>query len=59
MSDLARQLEGNRLVTAKIIYRLPDHPLLLQEFVWQKLDLVPGFPVLRGFLAFGLWVMLL
>ena len=38
------------LTTAEIHYRMPDHPSLLQLFVWQAYDLAPGFPTLRGFL---------
>lgn len=49
---LARQLDGYRLTTANILYRLPDHPKLLQSFVWQELDLAPRYPVLRRFLDF-------
>jgi uncharacterized protein Usg len=41
-----------RLTTAEILYRLPDHPAVLQTFIWQKLDLAPEFPELRRFLAF-------
>src|SRR5580693_3194866 len=41
-----------RLTTAEIIYRLPDHPGLLQSFIWQKLDVAPDFPELRRFLEF-------
>ena len=46
------QLRGYRLTTAEIIYRLPDHPELLQTFIWQKFDLAPEFPELRKFLDF-------
>ncbi|HTQ32912.1 MAG TPA: Usg family protein [Stellaceae bacterium] len=41
-----------RLTTAEITYRLPDHPLLLQTYIWQKFDIAPEFPVLHGFLQF-------
>jgi len=41
-----------RLTTAEIIYHLPDHPSLLQNFIWQDLDLAPEFPVLHRFLHF-------
>ena len=41
-----------RLTTAEILYHLPDHPGLLQSFVWQKFDHAPGFPELHRFLAF-------
>lgn len=44
------QLQGYRLATAEILYRMPDHPRLLQSFVWQHYDLHPEFPVLRRFL---------
>lgn len=34
MNDLARQLFGYRLTTAEILYHLPDHPKLLQGYIW-------------------------
>lgn len=52
ISDLELQLLGYRLTTAEIIYRLPDHPDLLQMFLWQQLDLDPQFPRLHRFLEF-------
>lgn len=45
-----KQLDGYGLTTAEIHYRLPDHPSLLQLFVWQDYDIAPDFPELRGFL---------
>jgi uncharacterized protein Usg len=50
--DFARQIEGYGLTTADILYRLPDHPSILQEYVWQDYDLAPRFPELNKFLAF-------
>jgi len=47
-----RQLEGYGLTTAHIQYHLPDHPSLLQSYVWQEYDLAPHFPELRAFIAF-------
>lgn len=44
--------DGYGLTTAKIIYRMPDHRDLLQDFVWQKFDTYPRFPLLQAFLAF-------
>jgi uncharacterized protein Usg len=41
-----------RLTTAEILYHLPDHPGVLQTFIWQKLDHAPGFPELHRFLDF-------
>jgi uncharacterized protein Usg len=47
-----KQLEGYGLSTVEILYRLPDHPSILQNYVWQEYDLAPNFPVLHGFLDF-------
>jgi uncharacterized protein Usg len=53
MSDIGRMvLQDYRLTTAEILYRFPDHPSLLQTYIWQDLDLNPDFPVLKKFLAF-------
>ena len=41
-----------RAETATILYRLLDHPRLLQTYVWQEYDLAPDFPVLLDFLNF-------
>jgi uncharacterized protein Usg len=51
-SPLALQLQGYRLATAEILYRLPDHPGLLQSYVWQDYDIAPRYPVLNRFLDF-------
>lgn len=51
-SGLALQLNHYRLTTAQILYHMPDHPGLLQTFVWQDYDLAPKFPTLRRFLDF-------
>ena len=50
--SLELQLTGYRLTTAEIIYRRPDFPDLLQDFIWQDLDMAPEFPALRRFLDF-------
>ena len=47
-----RQLEGYGLTTACILYRMPDHPNVLQEFIWQTYDLAPDFPELNRFVSF-------
>jgi uncharacterized protein Usg len=52
--DFRRQLEGYGLTTANILYRRPDHPWLLQGYVWQDYDLCPAFPALNKFLNFWL-----
>jgi len=46
------QLKGYSLTTAEILYRMPDHPGLLQSFLWQDYDLAPRFPRLEAFLTF-------
>lgn len=47
-----KQLDGYGLTTAEIRYRLPDHPSLLQLYVWQDYDLAPDFPELIAFLRY-------
>ena len=46
------QMQGYGLTTANIFYRLPDHPGIIQSYVWQDYDLHPDFPALRKFLDF-------
>ena len=50
--DFGAQLAGYSLTTAEILYRLPDHPSLLQSFIWQEYDVHPLFPRLQQFLHF-------
>lgn len=50
--DFELMLKDYRLTTAEILYRLPDHPSLLQSYIWQELDIAPKFPVLHKFLGF-------
>jgi uncharacterized protein Usg len=52
MNEIALQLKDYRLTTAEILYHLPDHPALLQTYLWQDYDLAPGYPALRRFLDF-------
>ena len=40
------------LTTAQIVYRMPDHRHLFQDFLWQRYDTYPAFPLLAAFLAF-------
>ena len=51
-TPLELQLRGYRLTTAEIVYRLPDFREILQQFIWQDLDIAPRFPVLKKFLGF-------
>lgn len=50
--ELSALLDGYSLTTAEILYHLPDHPALLQSYIWQEYDLHPRFPKLKGFLDF-------
>lgn len=43
-------LSDAALVSINIIYRLPDHHAILQEFVWQTVDLRPMYPRITRFL---------
>ena len=52
MTDLELQMKDYRLTTAEILYQLPDHPSLLQSYIWQDYDLAPKFPRLTHFLDF-------
>lgn len=45
-------LRDYRLTTAEILYHLPDHPRLLQSYVWQAMDIAPEYPELNKFLDF-------
>ncbi|WP_341702352.1 Usg family protein [Ferrovibrio sp.] len=54
-ADRAGQLQrllSYSLTTAEILYHMPDHPALLQSYIWQDYDLAPKFPGLKKFLGF-------
>jgi uncharacterized protein Usg len=52
MHETKLMLKDYRLTTAEILYHMPDHPGLLQSFLWQHLDIAPRFPELKRFLDF-------
>lgn len=52
MNDFAKQMQDYRMTTAHIYYYRPDYERLLQEYIWQELDIAPKFPVLKKFLDF-------
>jgi hypothetical protein len=37
--DFRKKVLGYGLTPAQILYRMPDHPSLLQTYVWQNYDL--------------------
>ncbi|WP_181707559.1 usg protein [Chthonobacter rhizosphaerae] len=51
-AEFRLQLMGYGLTTAHILYRMPDHPKILQSYVWQNYDMAPDFPELSRFLDF-------
>ena len=51
-AELELMLKGYGLTTAEILYHLPDHPHVLQTYLWQDYDLAPKFPVLTKFIDF-------
>lgn len=53
MNDFEYALNGYRLTTVEIIYRLPDYPDVLQTYVWQEYDYPPNFPRLKVFYLSG------
>ncbi len=52
MSEIEKQFNNYRLTTAEILYHLPDHPALLQSYLWQEYDIAPRFPMMHKFLDF-------
>ena len=50
--EFETQLKGGRLTTAEVLYYMPDHPKLLQSFMWQALDVAPEYPRMHSFLDF-------
>ena len=52
MGAIERPDKDYRLTTAEILYHLPDHPNLLQSYIWQDLDIAPRYPVLHKFVEF-------
>lgn len=50
--EVEKMLAGHGLITAEILYRMPDCQSMLQVFTWQEYDLAPRFPRLLKFLEF-------
>jgi len=51
-SDFSEMLEGCVTVTVNVIYFLPDHKNLLNEFIWTTLDITPKYPKIKKFLRY-------
>ena len=50
--DFEHQLQGRLLTTTEVVFYMPDHPKLLQSFLWQTLDVAPEYPRVHRFLEF-------
>ena len=42
----------NTIVTLNILYRMPDYEHILQQFIWQTLDVKPEYPRVHRFLNY-------
>jgi uncharacterized protein Usg len=51
-SETELMLKGYGLTTAEMFYRMPDHPHVLNTFVWQDYDLAPDHPRLLSFVDY-------
>lgn len=51
-TDFQKQLQGEYLTTTEILYYLPDHPHVIQSFLWQTLDRAPHYPRISRFLSY-------
>ena len=53
MDDLSIKIKlGYKLTTLQVIYFMPDYRNLLNEFVWQFLDINPAYPRAHKFLLY-------
>jgi len=42
----------NTIVTVNVLYWMPDHTHILQEFIWQTADVRPEYPRVHRFLNY-------
>ena len=42
----------NTIVTLNILYWMPDYEHILQQFIWQTLDVKPEYPRVHRFLNY-------
>ena len=52
VNEMELMLKGYGLTTAEFLYHMPDHPHVLQTYIWQHYDLAPKFPKLLSFVEF-------
>ena len=51
-SETELMLRGYGLTTAEMFYGMPDHPQVLNSYIWQDYDLAPDHPKLFQFIEF-------
>ena len=52
MTETELMLKGYGLTTAEMFYRMPDHPHVLNSFIWQDYDQAPDYNRLLKFIDF-------
>ncbi|MBE1294821.1 MAG: aspartate-semialdehyde dehydrogenase [Rhodobacteraceae bacterium] len=52
LSETELMLKGYGLTTAEFIYHMPDHPHVLNTFLWQDYDLAPDHDRMFKFIEF-------
>jgi len=52
LSETELMMRGYGLTTAEMFYRMPDHPHVLNTFVWQDYDLAPDHDRLLRFVGY-------
>ena len=50
--DFVFRIRNYSLMTLNIFYYMPDHQHIIQEFLWQTMDLKPKYPRIKEFLKF-------
>lgn len=52
MTETEMMLKGYGLTTAEMVYHMPDHPHVLNTFVWQDYDRAPDHDRLLAFIDY-------
>lgn len=52
MTETELMLKGYGMTTAEMYYHMPDHPHVLNSFIWQNYDLAPDHNRLLKFIDF-------
>jgi len=52
MTETEMMLKGYGLTTAEMLYHMPDHPHVLNTFIWQDYDRAPDHDRLLAFIDY-------